>query len=357
MTQSSQVKNSDASPMSDARTLIAALQSEINLVLSPYLVGVTDYALLDFPDHTNVGDSAIWRGEVAYLTKKLGRSPRYVCTYDDWSKEDFIKAVPSGPIFLHGGGNFGDVWPQYQNFRLKIISDFPDRLIIQLPQTLYFSSAANLRNTAETIAEHKNFILLTRDLRSFELATREFSCAVYRCPDMAFCLGPQRQQTEKTRELLLLLRTDVEKVDHKLDTPLPEFVAVEDWLWEPRGIGKSLFAKAWLQKLISSLRRGRLPSRLEVRFGWYQLLSGHRVERGLKQLGSSSYVITDRLHSHILSVLLDLPHTVLDNNYGKIGAYVEAWTKSFDGLSESSGELDQEIKLYCAMREQGRKAL
>jgi exopolysaccharide biosynthesis predicted pyruvyltransferase EpsI len=35
--------------------------------------------------------------------------------------------------------------------------------------------------------------------------------------------------------------------------------------------------------------------------------------------------VTDRLHGHILSDLLGIPHVVLDNEYGKIAAYLDAW--------------------------------
>ena len=42
-------------------------------------------ALVDFPDHSNVGDSAIWLGEMAYL-RKSGRLPAYysaIADFDD----------------------------------------------------------------------------------------------------------------------------------------------------------------------------------------------------------------------------------------------------------------------------------
>ena len=129
-------------PMKDSRSLITELQNEIDRVIGPHLEGVEDFALVDFPNHSNVGDSAIWLGEETYLQKKLGRAPSYVCTYDTWSKEEFERAVPAGPILIHGGGNFGDLWPSHQEFRLRLLSEFPDRQIIQLPQTLNFSSAA-----------------------------------------------------------------------------------------------------------------------------------------------------------------------------------------------------------------------
>ncbi len=52
-----------------------------------------------------------------------------------------------------------------------------------------------------------------------------------------------------------------------------------------------------------------------------------RVERGLRLLARGELIVTDRLHGHILALLLGIPHVVLDNDYGKVGAYIAAWTQ------------------------------
>lgn len=38
-------------------------------------------------------------------------------------------------------------------------------------------------------------------------------------------------------------------------------------------------------------------------------------------------MITDRLHGHILCLLLGLPHVLLDNTYGKLKDFYDTWTK------------------------------
>ena len=320
--------------MKDSRTLIAELQNEIDRAISPHLEGVDEFALVDFPDHPNVGDSAIWLGEAIYLRQKLGRHPSYACTFDTWSKDEFLRAVPTGPIFFHGGGNFGDVWPNHHEFRLRLLSEFPDRRIIQLPQTMHFSSAENLKKAADIINSHGNFTIFVRDLPSLELAKKEFRAATFLCPDMAFCLGSQGRRVGVTRELLLLLRTDHERLERKLDVELPRFADLEDWLPERRGFGTWLFYKALIRTYSSFFLQGRVPSRIDTHVQWYNCLASYRVGRGLKQIASSAYIVTDRLHTHILCILLNLPHAVLDNNYGKISRFIEAWTKSFDGLHQ-----------------------
>tara|TARA_A100001391_G_scaffold48774_4_gene29041 strand:- start:31021 stop:31677 length:657 start_codon:yes stop_codon:yes gene_type:complete len=63
------------------------------------------YALVDFPDHSNVDDSAIWLGELALLHEITGRFPSYVCSREDYDGDALKKSVPDGPIFSHGGSN------------------------------------------------------------------------------------------------------------------------------------------------------------------------------------------------------------------------------------------------------------
>ena len=47
-------------------------------------------------------------------------------------------------IFIHGGGNFGDLWPEHQQFREMILQRYPDRPVIQLPQSIHFQDKANI---------------------------------------------------------------------------------------------------------------------------------------------------------------------------------------------------------------------
>ncbi|MBH5368996.1 polysaccharide pyruvyl transferase family protein [Bradyrhizobium glycinis] len=329
---------------SSADHLIVTLQHKIDEVIAPQLRGVRNFALVDFPDHPNVGDSAIWLGETLYLKEKLGHSPAYVCTCETWSKDEFIEAVPDGPIFIHGGGNFGDLWPKHQAFREMLISSFPDRLIVQLPQTVHFSSKSNLEKSKRIINAHKNVTMLVRDLRSLGEVQESFASAVQLCPDMAFCLGRQRVPSSIGRDLLLLLRTDHEAVKHEESIQLPGSCAVEDWLFERRGIGKRMILKTWANMLLSPDKK--VVSRIDRRFEWFQNLASNRVDRGLRQLGSARYVVTDRLHAHILCTLLDVPHTVVDNNYGKIGGFVESWTHSFAKLVGPVPSLAQALDIY-----------
>lgn len=37
-------------------------------------------------------------------------------------------------------------------------------------------------------------------------------------------------------------------------------------------------------------------------------------------------VVSDRLHGHIMALLLGIPNIILDNNNGKLSRYYETWT-------------------------------
>src|SRR3546814_10452775 len=51
-----------------------------------------------------------------------------------------------------------------------------------------------------------------------------------------------------------------------------------------------------------------------------------RFQRGLAMLAAGELVVTDRLHAHILSLLLDIPHVLPDNSYGKVAGFADQLT-------------------------------
>jgi pyruvyl transferase EpsO len=77
----------------------------------------------------------------------------------------------------------------------------------------------------------------------------------------------------------------------------------------------------------------------------FEHLATNRLTRGLNLLSSASFVITDRLHCHILCVLLGIPHIAFDNSYGKLSTFIDAWTKD-SGLVQVVPSLDRAIELW-----------
>ena len=283
------------------------------------------YALLDYPDYNNIGDSAIYAGELAFFDKHVGRAPGFVCTYRG-DLNDMGARVPEGPIFLQGGGNFGDIWHMHQDFRLAVLKRFPDRRIIQLPQSIHFGDDAALQRTARAISDHGDFVLLVRDRHSFDLAKDRFDCDVQLCPDAAMMMWKLPIQGAAERDDLVMLRQDAEAVDNEARLWLKAHYPVEDWVRdETRTLPMRIIGK-----LSRSLPEPRLAMRLREIF--YRREAKARVMAGVRQLSRGQRIVSDRLHVHLLSCLMRKPHVVLDNSYGKISRYIEAWGQ--DTLTE-----------------------
>jgi pyruvyl transferase EpsO len=191
-------------------------------------------ALLDYPDHPNIGDNLIWLGEVFYLTDVLNAKINYAASVEDFSGVEMEKQVGKAPILLHGGGNLGDLWPVYQNFREHIISNYQDRPIIILPQSIYFTEHSNLIKTAQVFNSHPNLTLFVRDNYSYEIALQYFSnCQIIKAPDMALQmvnLPGLSFNSSRNQSILYHCRTDKELNQNSspASIDLPNLV-VEDW--------------------------------------------------------------------------------------------------------------------------------
>jgi exopolysaccharide biosynthesis predicted pyruvyltransferase EpsI len=316
-----------ARSLETSRQATTRLQNEIDAVLTPLVPG-KKCALIDFPHHANVGDSAIWLGEQIFLSK-LGVQQAYVCTTEnrDWNAME--RAIgPDGTIIVHGGGNFGDLWPHHQQLREEALDRFPDHPVLQLPQTVHFGDPKEADRTAAKIRKHGKFTLAVRDRKSLAFARERFECNVVLCPDMAFCIGPIAAAAPADQRILLLLRSDKEKKnpspgDAILQSP---DLHCADWLTESYTetrlrAGGRLFADRLGGKAAPTLRGN-----------YYNALARERMRRGLHQLASFRYIVSDRLHVHILSTLLGRRHALLDNNYGKLSSFMAAWNTNWDGM-------------------------
>jgi exopolysaccharide biosynthesis predicted pyruvyltransferase EpsI len=317
--------------MQENTVVINAQIHKLEQILGLFVNSGDHYALIDFPDHSNVGDSAIWLGEIILLKRLTGNLPNYVSDLRGFNADELVRCLPEGVIFIHGGGNFGDIWPQHQAFRENIVSLFPDRKIIQLSQSIHFLDSNNLHRAVKIFNDHPDFHLLVRDQKSYDFAALNFKLNVILSPDCAFVLGAQRK-LKSCSKYLYLLRTDNEKNQSYSWNELihgNKDSETCDWLDD----GKLFKWKAAAVAVIDGLNAAFNQS---FKFHYYQAKAKIRVKRGLRILSKGQVVITDRLHAHILSILLNIPHYVLDNSYGKISAYIQSWTKEYALLQQVS---------------------
>jgi exopolysaccharide biosynthesis predicted pyruvyltransferase EpsI len=303
--------------------LVRSLGAKIDEVLGPLLPPAARYALLDFPNHANVGDSAIWLGEREWLHRRGARLV-YASDVATYSRQRLAARLGDGVILLHGGGNLGDFWVEHQHFRERVIQDFPDRPIIQLPQTIYFMDDWGVSEARRIFNAHRNLTLLCRDRPSLDFAKIEFAAASLLCPDMAFALGPLSRPGPPQVPVVWLARTDAESAG---PAALGTEAGVErtDWLEEavtPLGERNRILTR----ELEGEPQGG--PALLDELMGTYDPLARERLTRGGRMLARGKVVVTDRLHGHILCLLLRIPHVLLDNNYGKIKHYYQTWTRN-----------------------------
>jgi pyruvyl transferase EpsO len=323
--------------------LIARLQARIHDCLDDYVTADEPVAMVDFPNYRNVGDSAIWLGQMAYLSSRRKR-PSYISALGDHSHDRLDEAMPSGPILITGGGTFGDIWSGHQELRESILDRWPGRLVVQLPQSIHYTSQGNADRMARAIARHKNFVLLVRDEESKAFAEKQFDCRVRLCPDMAFAMGAIEPATAPRFPVLAMLRADQEKASAYDFSAYPD-VPVEDWIDESRAAIRVV--KAFGVAGAASFN----PERIKE--GKLQAAARARVRRGIRQISRGNAIVTDRLHVHICSLLIGRPHAVLDNSYGKVRRFMAAFSGGTD-LSYQANSLDDGIA--WARRQAGKKA-
>src|SRR4051812_39777057 len=90
----------------DLGVALDSIQIETLQILRDQIGAPGPVAILDFPWHHNAGDSLIYVGEKAYL-EQLGYDVRYLTDQLHYDADALRRAVPAGPILMHGGGNFG----------------------------------------------------------------------------------------------------------------------------------------------------------------------------------------------------------------------------------------------------------
>ncbi|MEU1287745.1 polysaccharide pyruvyl transferase family protein [Kitasatospora sp. NPDC005856] len=318
----------DADPAAAARTLARTLaRAEATAVLRELIAPGTRCALVDFPRHANVGDSAIWLGERALL-RDLGVDLAYLCDRHTFAEDDLARCLPSGTILLHGGGNLGDLWPHHQQLRERVIRAFPRHRIIQLPQSVHFDDRRNLARAREVFDAHPDLTLLLRDTRSLHRARDAFAARSLLAPDSAFALQDLPAAGTPHHHLLWLGRTDHEAAPHA-EPPPDGTVHRTDWNagegggpdWPARLRG----ARLAIRTAADALRRTPTARSADALADVFDAHARLHLRRGCRLLGGARAVVTDRLHAHLLCLLLGLEHTVLDDRNGKISSYRDTW--------------------------------
>lgn len=323
-------RSSEAIFLALRQTLLASIQQVVPRGARVALVG--------YPRHTNVGDSAIWLGE-RRLFRQIGAKMVYFAELDYYSRDMMRRALGDGIVVIHGGGNIGDLWPNQEAFRERVMADFPDNAIVQMPQSIHFDDAANVARVRAAVAGHPRFTLFVRDRNSFTVARDRLGLDPILAPDMAFMLWPLKRVGHAAEPYIVQSRTDKERAS---DKPLADSF---DWIYPPDK------AERWMDRHLPEAHHlMRLGGFGVSAYGaWLDRLSGLRLRRGLRLLSRGEITISDRLHGVLLSLLAGIPVIALDNRIGKISALLETWLQDFPGL-QIPPTVEEAMRIATGMR-------
>lgn len=306
--------------------LLSRLRATIDEALSQVLAPGSRIAFVNFPNISNVGDHVLWLG-TQHALARLNVDIAYVCEPATYDPAGLETAGEIDAILINGGGNFGDLWRGQQQTREQLLADFCHTPTIQLPQSVWFDHPENLERVQHLLAHHRAFTALWREQQSLDFAHAHLPGRHLPCPDMSLALAP-RKPSSPSVDILWLARTDQERATPPPETPNHHTETV-DWVHPNVGGARTRTAATAIaanHRATAALKEGhhRLYSRL-ARLT-YPPIARHHLRRGIATLSRGRVVITDRLHGHLLALLLGRDHIVLDNSYGKVSSTYQTWT-------------------------------
>ncbi|KAK6906334.1 hypothetical protein I204_00855 [Kwoniella mangroviensis CBS 8886] len=362
-----------------------SIQHQRQILLSSYaesLSGVTHVALLDAPWHHNSGDSAIWLGEVALL-EALGIEIRYVCQHDDYSVPELEAALEDVPnsqtaILLHGGGNFGDIWGGHQKLRNRILTDQPNRKIRHFPQTFEFSlerPSDLLEESLKAYQSHPDVEIVARDSESLRLFEETFTGVQVRLtPDVALFIGfnqdspftPPIMRAPGSDMTILNLQgsfytsfeqsSALQQVSSPFGWPILSLQSAAQYdvvvvaRGDKEGGQNRQDADVWsgLSDYSVAIRDwgdewGNIKRPVKANFGEIDNGAGHkttfmdywnqaallRVQWAMSMISTGKLIISDRLHTDIMAILLGIGHVVIETgSLRKVERVSDTWLTS-----------------------------
>lgn len=303
---------------------IAQLRAEIRKIIKPLIT--SDCHLTNLPYHTNIGDSLIWHGSRAFITE---------CGYNILSETSSLswknsRVKPQDIIIFNGGGNIGDIYRKNVEFMLGIIDRFPNNKIIIFPNSAWYFNNEFLQADAIRLSKHKNLHIIARDQYSYDLIKANFTANfVYIAPDMAFYIPNEllegvRSIIPKPNSTLYLRRVDKEFV------PETEIIVsnakVSDW--------PTISSNQYINKIYPAINRllHLLKLKRVIDFIGHHIVRDNNLKIGAKYIATFENIITTRLHTLILSVLIGRPVQYIDNISGKVSAFANTWLSDLSSI-------------------------
>lgn len=314
-------------------------------VLAEIVPASVPVALLDFPWHSNPGDAAIWKGELVALAA-LDHRVVYTASLQNFDRNRLERLLPNdGVVLLHGGGNFGDLWPGIHAHREFVIGCLQYRRIVQLPQTVHFDDEAAGDESLARIANHPNLTMMTRDRRSLE-RVRRAGIAAQLSPDATSALWPEQQiafRSPGPTRVLFLLRSD-----HERQTPISPHLVIEAQDWADLGVTLNIavlqarIVDRGLDIIDRTQQRCRraLPASCRARIARQRHQTDRLVRAATSAIVAHDVIVTDRLHAMLFGLAHGRTVIAFDSGYGKLDSYIDTFL-SEEPLLHHLSDFDQ----------------
>lgn len=270
--------------------------------------GVDELVLTDFPDHENVGDSAIVLGQAEFWRQSGIR----VASAYSWRTVSPRVYASSVPVAIHGGGNFGGLYPQHSEHRYVLAERLRvGTVLIQEPQSVHFESDADRAAFVSRMARRPFLRLAVRDTTSLAAVT-PFVPSALLAPDSVHMLG-RIEAPEPTRPVVCLLRRDEESALRPQADP-----SAIDW-------PESSFSDRVRRRLARTFFEGAVTRTMNRSYERWMRDAAARLETGVALLAPGETIITDRLHAMLIGLQMGRRVIAIDNANGKLSSYAGTW--------------------------------
>eukprot|EP00094_Tigriopus_californicus_P012649 TCALIF_12227-PA protein Name:"Similar to pvg1 Pyruvyl transferase 1 (Schizosaccharomyces pombe (strain 972 / ATCC 24843))" AED:0.05 eAED:0.05 QI:0/0.5/0.33/0.66/1/1/3/47/612 len=309
--------------------------NEIKLVHIEYytklLQGFPKVAIIELADYENKGDPAITVGEMMLMKRIHGTEVIYYNLHQQslnalQHAKDIIGQYNVSDVlimFQGGGGMFA--YPSGDIIRRVYFNAFPNHTMAIFPQSIWaWYPNDTLAFYKKMYNTRKNLHIGIRDPTSLARARELLPLAnLAEVPDMAFHIGPISRTRPPVYDILYHKRQDKENIA-SADLPFPP--------------GISFKVADWVNWRSSSTQELDIPVTM--------------FHNGLSFLQRGKVVISNRLHSHILTTLIGIPHVIMECKAGKILPLHYKWTKDIpyirvaNNISEAVKHAIELLEIY-----------
>lgn len=161
------------------------------------------------PGHHGIGDHAQMLAIRRLLQKNYKDSEIIKIDRSETERLFNEKVKKSDLILINSAGDFGDWCLGFHQWRRRIVRKFPDNRIVQLPVTIYYNNMGQFELDKQLFGGHKKFLLMARDLVSYDIVKDNFDCKTIFHPDFVFSFKPEIPE-RKRRGVIAVLREDME---------------------------------------------------------------------------------------------------------------------------------------------------